>query len=687
MKNIRNFVSFMAAGLMAAAATLAPGMARADGAVTNGPAYTILNRSGLTSSQAKFYYLGYGSIGGDFYVLMPDGSWKKAADGSPVADKSIWDTGWNPTGWNPQSNPNKGGPTGSGTVPCYELTATKTSGPKVNVPLWSGSGSNAIQAPSMRVYFFQVNYGSGFFNSTRNIPCQSDQSSSRTNGVFGSYFKVGSNKHSQYPFAYFSLTDANGQLSGASINPLLTNNKKTGYDALPPWSFVEIGSGPGSATIDTSQVDLIGFPINVTSKLKQGLPSNGSYPKWNQGVGFSFSDTGAVNMSSVLSSYNSFVKTLGSRGLTAYKQLTYKANKDTVLLNPGNYISFINKTAFKNHFLQITNSYIWKPGWTGDIYTGANVGKASPYVPSTTFRGKTVQLGKNSVPGYPGYTGRKALFAIQFTATVGPPIPASPGSPSGATLTAYVLSPSSYQTLCKANVIGYLPPPAAKANGGGSCSWMSPAYQIFATDGALNTPRSADPTSQFHLLSQTERQVWEPYGGVDNYNAVVSRLGFMISMAFNHGVAGGLQSPGGLCDQRQYDAVSKCWNDQRNWYPNPGTNQGLKSIYFNGDTTQNQFARWLHTAQINQTPMMTQPVNAIKSAGGVLMGMGYGFAADENPTPPNPSGTDAQTPSKYDGNVSLYPPDGCNYISIMPWGAGTSNATPVKPICEYDILN
>lgn len=83
---------------------------------------------------------------------------------------------------------------------------------------------------------------------------------------------------------------------------------------------------------------------------------------------------------------------------------------------------------------------------------------------------------------------------------------------------------------------------------------------------------------------------------------------------------------------------------------------------------------------------MTQPYNPIATASGV-MGMGYGFASDENPTPnyypPNSKTPQvAQTPSEYNQNVLMTPTGqtptvGCNYITIMPWTGGAANPSPV----------
>ena len=259
------------------------------------------------------------------------------------------------------------------------------------------------------------------------------------------------------------------------------------------------------------------------------------------------------------------------------------------------------------------------------------------------------------IPGYPGYTGSARLYAIQFTAQIRTILQ----------VVAYVLSPDSYQTLCAAGAIP-------------GCSAYSVSYQVFATAGALTTPVD---NNQFELLTPAQQHVWNTYfGGSSNYSAVVSRLGFIISMAFNHGVAGGLTTTGGLCGS--YTKVSQCWSNPQFWYPKTGS----YSMYYTADITQNLFSRWLHTAQINSVPMMSQP-SIIAIGGSGAMSMGYGFASDENPTPPNGTGAqNPQTPSKYDGNVDAKPHPTCNYITIMPWAGGSHSSPNLSPVLA-DKLN
>ena len=444
----REFRPRLASLLLAATLLLGGGASLAQ----NAPSFKILNRSMLTSNQALFYYLGYGQIGNNFVVLGESGDWITMDDPN---------SGWVSSGWNPSANGGKGGNTGAGVVPCYPLTGT----PSITIP---------PNISGARVYFFQVMSGTALFGK----PCANTVAENPVNGVnvvngiFGNTQTPGVG--GQAPFSYFS-TQGGGAMSGATISQLSGGT-------LPLWTYSEIGSGATSATIDTSQVDFIGFPMNVTAKLISNPAA--SVPVWNQGVGFSYSPNSQVNMGAVIKSYQSFVQTLpvktGTGTAAVYPQANYanlirQTPGGSIIVNPGNYLSFIDRGSFAGFFSNIVNNYMWKPGWTGSINTGGAFGP----LPQVQFNGTTVQLAS-----YPGYTGTSALYAIKFTASIG-------SATNQKTVTAYLLSPSSYRTLCKAGAIS-----------GGSCKWMSTAYQIFATDGALSAPVD---NNQFNLLTPAQR--------------------------------------------------------------------------------------------------------------------------------------------------------------------------------------
>ncbi len=584
--------------------------------------FTLKNRSGLLSSEAKFYYLAFGTdtVSGDFLVMKQDGSW--ATGGSPG-------TGWNAAGWNGTAF------SGAGVVPCFPVDANSI----VTIP----------PNISGRFYVFQVRSAQ---KKLFNVPCANTPSTSaeQINGIFGN---ANSSSGGYAPFGYFA---------GGMVEPVPAwLSSKT----IPIWSIGEIGSGTGAGTIDTSQVDFIGLPMNVTAKMTAS--PGATYPVWNKGVGFSFSPTGKVNMAAATTSYANFVNRLPvvarNGGYTInvrsnFAKLKTTIGPDTVLFNPGNYISSFNSAAFRNFFLNLINNYMWYPGapsvgglpavlpWTGNINTGGVIPPTTG-LPQTTFEGTAVTLPAAGTtdpnkPPYPNYSGTTPLQAIRFVS-------------SDTGTVAYVLSPVSYQVLCKAG---------AATSGCGS-----PAAQVFAGNGALAQPGDAN---QFALLSPSEQDAWTQYGGQPTYNLIVARLGLVISAAFNRGVAGGLTTPGGLCQGAA--TLNDCWGNQTFWYPTPRTASERKK-YFQGDTTQNHFSRWLHTAQIAGIPMMTQPINPTTLSSGATMGMGYGFSNDENPTPQPPGAS--QTPSKFDGNVSMAPSTDCNFITIMPWKGKVANLSPV----------
>ncbi len=94
-------------------------------------------------------------------------------------------------------------------------------------------------------------------------------------------------------------------------------------------------------------------------------------------------------------------------------------------------------------------------------------------------------------------------------------------------------------------------------------------------------------------------------------------------------------------------------------------------------------------ATIGGTPMFVQPPSAVRSATGTpgagrTMGMAYGFADDENPTPsvprpPAASSPQPEVPSKMDSTV-VYGGAGPYTITFGPWVASAANPTLVVDI-------
>ena len=657
MKRIRTNLPSMAAGFLTAALVWLPDIARADD-----PRFTIVNKSKLGMTEAQFYYLGVGThkVNNRFLILMKDGSWVPA--GSPH-------TQWNSNGFNP-SGP-KGNKLGAGVVPCHKLVTTEVEGtktyPTVTLP------PNLVGA---RIYFFMVRPDqTAWFRTPRNNDYENAcnvhpvSNKNQASGIFGNVFTAGVG--GAMPFSYFSKMGSGGY-NGASPASILQNS-------LPLYTFSEVGgpdpkNHPAVADIDASQVDLISFPTNIIAQIDQRVVGAGTSTPTSEGVGFSFSLGGEVNMQAVILSFTEFAKSLPTGEAHDYKQLKVHApnNGGEFLVNPGNYLSFINPSGavFNNHFLKLIEEYLWSStlnggaGWMGKIDLGGIFQvKSFPAVPQLIMHGQAVDLSSQKGKLFPGYTGE--LHAIKFTATV-----------NKRTFVAYVLSPVSYASLCNQKSLASCP-----AN-------VTPAYQIFAGDGALSAT-GTDQIDMLKKLNPNAAKVWSNYDGVKGrkiYNLIVARLGLIISNAFNRGVAGGL--PNGLCANEKYKKnISYCWSDQANWYPN-GSDINL-SEFHNEDITQNQFARWLHTSEVLRTgsgapiPIMTQPTNTITTKSKDVMGMAYGFGYDENPTPQLPGATGQQTPAEYSSNVlsnaDSSPAKNC--ITIMPYYSGNANPTPPANSC------
>lgn len=516
--------------------------------------------------------------------------------------------------------------------------------------------------------------GTAFF---KNKPCLVQPNKNPTEQVaYGIFGTKSTDPRSLIPFS-FTSTAVNGNAVGISPDMVAS-----GF--MPLYSFAETTGGATGATIDASQVDLIAFPLTITA-YQTAASSSQSNPTWDKGVGFSFSPNGEINMQSVLASYKEFYKSLSDqRDKANFGKLIIPvqgSNPPTsILVNPGKFLSFPSTVGFSGYFNNLITGYLWNGKWNGIVDAGGTYGFPSDLKLSAqagTFAGNSPSI-KGSI--YPGYQGKTPLAVIQFTMML-------PGTQDQ--VVAYLLSPTSYQHLCRRNVIA-------------GCASQSPAEQVFGQQGALAGPPD---NNQFGMLSTAQQKVWTDYAvgattekrhenAIANYNALVARLGLIFSNAMNRGVAGGLSKTGGLCDKAKYPQITQCWSDQTNWYPWKIKGKNIKVLFYKGDITQNHYARWLHTAAVPKTggiPIMAQPTGPTTTMSGSVMGMAYGFAFDEDPTPSNPVPqfpASSKTPSEFNGTVSpvlpanLSPGGGCNYIVIMPWTGPKSNVSPVDPACE-----
>ena len=528
---------------------------------------------------------------------------------------------------------------GSGLIPCWELGKDIS-----QVTL-----DNSQTALSGRVYFMIVtdsqkaNGGLSICQDYRN---QEGYKGFNNNGAF-------------------SFT-----LNGTKVKEPETSQVTGG--TFPAWVFVEVGVGAEAATIDISQVDFVSFPINVLAFPKYQHTYDPSYLR---GVGNSFdTDSSGKGFSNMEAVKNSFTTQFGTD--PRFRELLQSvpgSSQQYIIQNPGAYLkshevqqgycdSPDNQSALSlNCDFKTTVDYLWssETPWTGSLNSGGAFGS----VAQDTFTGTTVKI------DYPGTS--IPVNAIMFTGET-------------TQFVAYVFSPADIETMCQQ---GTLPSDDIPVLCGGN---PSIGYQIYAGAGALQSPPETQVTN---MMAQPGTYGLLTGATKDEYQAVAARLGFLISTAFNRGVAN--------LEECTYEGnpqkIGDCWQDQNWWYPQvePAVAMPEYKYFLQTDDTQgdflvsgNLFALWFHTARDkNGNYLFAQPVTPQSWTAGdgtVSFSMGYGFSNDENPTP-NPPYTDssnkplskqqAQTPSKWDGNV-LYEENGHNYIVLGPWKGGVENSSP-----------
>ena len=603
-------------------------------AVADTVTFDILDRTGLTSGTYSVSVLGISTAGGsdgNGVYLDSDGTWQ--------------DISSLPSGVINQ---------GSGKIPCWELSTDIT-----QMVL-----DNSQTALSGRVYFMIATD-----NSTS--VCETYTGSGTYKGFSGTTENGG----------VFTFTDNGTKYTAPKPSQVIAG-------VFPAWVFVEVGGSATAATIDASQVDFISFPINALAYPSVNQPND---PSYLTGVGNSFdtdsSEKGFSNMAAVKLSFETQFADADQRYLQLMTILPGSQGQ-YILQNPGGYLGlgshnspdpgyceitgFKTATSFNCDFLNLVENYLWSTNieTTGEPWTGSlNSGGAFGSVEQDTFAGTTVQI------PYPGITPSHMVNAIKFT-----------GQSTG--YVAYVFSPKDIESMCQMS-----PNPMPAADVPDLCgSNPSVGYQIYAGAGALGTPPWSKDMENNHVTNMISNpKIYGLKTGtvVSEYQKVAARMGFLISTAFNRGVAGLKECKYNGNPQK----IGDCWQDESLWYPTEDSVQ--KGQYFtqtDGETpdlSQNKFALWLHTARdTNGDYLFAQPVSPQSWTGdeSVHFSMGYGFSNDENPTPNPPytgsdknplqgSQTQPQTPSKWDGNVP-YVDNGNSYIVIGPWQSGKINASP-----------
>jgi uncharacterized repeat protein (TIGR02543 family) len=524
-------------------------------------------------------------------------------------------------------------PTGTATLPCWRFPQDIT---KVQI-------NSAQTSISARVYYFVV-------TDTTAFPSCNPTSGT---GLFNQQ-GVGS------AFTYTSI---------AGLNLTMPTVTSVGAKTFPAWTFSEIGASSANGTIDLSQVDFLAFPANTVATVTAGAtPANPS--TMGNPVGTTANPNDAVNHLTMRDSYSAYINGLAEAGnnnqscgkdatpaVCAYLDLLQNIRTggsgvpEYIIQNPGGYLGQYSSTTQQSGLNTVFDTLIGKLWTTSNPPTlTIQSGGAFGSIPNDVFTSSIVTI------NYPNST--YAVKAMKFT-----------GTATSGNYVAYVFSPLDYQNGCNAGSIltQYCSLPA------------STGYQVFAGAGALGPPLSDTYTQLCNANLLLPACATAPDAG--DYNALVARLGFLISGAMNRGAAMV------ACAGNTWT----CWQDETYWYPT-----AVSSTF--PDITQNQFSRWMHTATIGGTSMFVRPPSAVKSASttagtGKPMGMAYGFSNDENPTPPAVSPPQAEVPSKFDQTV-VYGGAGPYTITFGPWvgtlptlavttlGSGSVTSSPAGINCD-----
>lgn len=384
----------------------------------------------------------------------------------------------------------------------------------------------------------------------------------------------------------------------------------------PVYAFSEIGPGPQYGTIDVSQVDLYSFPMTITATVIPGTP-----PTIGNSSTVSFTDNSA---------YGAYMNNLaGPGGCTnnsdaaacAYLDLASPYEAYSILLNPGGFLASNTTAAKKSKLNSAFDSVIAKLWATGAPAITLNNGGPQGQARQEDFVGTVVSM---AYPCNGSGTGCPAINALQFV-----------GTTTG--YVAYVFSPSGYADWCANNP--NCPPGSISSSGN----------QVFSGSGVFATTAGSEYTN---LTAQNLLPSVTTQYGQGTYESQVARLGLILTQAMNHG-ASLMNCPSGT-------PTWQCWNLETSWYPT-----ATSTIY--PDITQNLYAQFVHTAtNTNGIPFFVKPPIPAISAGGIAMGMAYGFSNDEDPTPAVQGTQNPEVPSKMDGTV-VYCGSGAYTITLGPW--------------------
>jgi len=314
--------------------------------------FDIKDNTGLKPGDNSIYVVGISKTGGsdgNGLYLEHDGTWQNVTSLPPDVNN-----------------------VGSGLIPCWEL----------GKDISQMTLDNSQTALSGRVYFMIVTdsqKANDGLSVCQSYPNQEGYKGFNNNGAFA---------FTQNGTAYNGPTTS--QVTGGTF---------------PAWVFVEVGVGAKAATIDTSQVDFVSFPINVLAFPKYQHTYDPSYLR---GVGNSFdTDSSGKGFSNMEAVKNSFTTQFGTD--SRFRELLQSvpgSSQQYIIQNPGAYLksheaqqgycdSPDNQSALSlNCDFKDTVDYLWssETPWTGSLNSGGAFGS----VTQDTFTGTTVEI------DYPG---------------------------------------------------------------------------------------------------------------------------------------------------------------------------------------------------------------------------------------------------------------------------------------------
>ncbi len=452
---------------------------------------------------------------------------------------------------------------------------------------------------------------------------------------------------------YFFVADSQLSYSSNGLPPrfsFLNSGRSVIQCANPPQSeypiynyieFTYIHGDNYGAVIDVSVVDGFNFPISIA--INDNLASPLGQP-----LGISSSN---FNRSTIIAGYDSFMTNLAAEGGNDYLCLNYTNNLGR-LLNPTLYLEADSEVGLVSPLNRVfddaLNIFFSASNATNLSITTDGSGAIAQDTYTATYEGNAVFT--NSTLPHPALKFTGATYSNQYTVfnPVNFTVVSYADSTNGLN---YIHGQMSNSTI---NFSSALPadtlimPDMYVVGPGADDATMIIAVNT-NSDGkiaslTLNKGTGIASAGNFQFRKSKDvvavssgAMVFGCHGLFDHDQGltgdnqkVLLALKRDIVTAFNRGVAN-LSPAAGSAGR-----TSTYWGMQTNWYPE--------------GEAQNLFSLYMHTACIKvnneDVPIFTRPDDAAACARGIIMGMSYGFAYDENSV--HVSVQQPQVPAKHD---------------------------------------